>query len=507
MQQSPTGDTVPVDLRAGEPDGAWLLFVESHNARGSLSWTLQAPPNSPADTKVFHLQSHAPLNLDALTELLARTIVHDFEDKVVVVRKGKSPALVPSEPLHPRLFQASVMDGNLPFAPEAFDCIFADEAASRLLAHHPALQHTTLQFTRELPLAETQWEQDTRFILLMPVSSSPVDGELEGAVDPRKLPLLQRGCWIELPDELLSGAHTGLEKLDERTKQHLSRCARVITDRQVGISLSGGGAWGFYHYVLLEELTRRKVPIDVITGSSIGAVMGAYYGVRGLGGLECFRDRCTRGEISMYTWLSMISTALLEDVFKEDLGDAQLDQLSTRVHPVAMNLSTGEATVFTRGPLALATRASSSAPGLWGPTLLKPCRHFVDGAAAHNLPALWLPHLGADLTFSCNCYPAQSRPYHQLIPGDLGRVLKVLNPVERLLDLISSGNGLLHANGELGSLVSTRSFHKSPSEDPLRQATAFHRADEIICHARNDSVFNETLNQFVNDWEKLRASS
>jgi len=502
----------PLEPLAGEPDGAWVLFVEK-DAREPLPLTQRdstsghlhlASAGLPAVGRVFHLRSQEELDLDALTELLARTIVHDFEDKVVIVRKGRYPKLLPSKPEHPRLFQASIVNGHLPFAPDEFDYIFADEQASRLLAHHPALRHTTIQLTRELPPAGQEPEEDTLLTLLMPVSPSPVDGGLEGVVD-KQMPLLQRGCWLHLPDDVLSGARTGFAGLDERTRQHLSRWARGVTNRRVGLALSGGGAWGFYHYVILEELTHRKIPIDVITGSSIGSVMGAYYSVLGLDGLRRFRARCARGEINLLTRLSVLSTWLLEALFEKDLGEVQLDQLSVRVHPVALNLTTGEAIAFTRGPLGLAVRASSSAPGLWGPTLLRP-RHFVDGAAVGNLPALWLPHLGADLTFSSNCYPAQLRPYQQLIPGNLGQLLKELNPVGRLLDLVSSGSTLLHASGSLGARMSTRAFYKSPVEDSLSRASDFCRADEIIRHAREDPLLNETLALFVKDWERLRAS-
>jgi len=504
MQGELTEGTLPVDLVAGEPDGAWVLFVENHDTRGArLQQVSDSPPSA---GRLIQLRSQEALNLDALTELLARTIVDDFEDKVVIVRGGPRPDVLPIKPVHPRLSQEWMVDGHLPhFSPEAFDYIFVDEEASRLLLErHPKLERTILQLTREPSPAVPKPGEETLLTLLMPVSSSPVAGGLEGVVDPKQLPLLQKGCWLHLPDDVLSGARTGLDRLDERTRQHLSRWARAVTHRQVGLALSGGGAWGFYHYVVLEELARGKVPIDVITGSSIGSVMAAYYSVLGLDGLQRFRDRCTRGDLNLLTLLNMLSTAPLEALLRRDLGDVQLDELSVRVHPVALDLSTGKATAFTRGPLALAVRASGSAPGLWGPTLLKP-HHFVDGSAVENLPSLWLPRLGADLTFSCNCYPAQLRPYHQRIPGPIGRFLKELNPVERLLDLVSSGSALLHRSDGLGDSMSNRAFHKSPVEDSLLRATNFHRAEEIIGHAKQDNALNESMGQFVKDWEKLRA--
>ncbi|EPX57194.1 hypothetical protein D187_006948 [Cystobacter fuscus DSM 2262] len=502
----------------GGAEGAWVLFVENHDARGRLPRTrsqrastinyLHLPSTErPLVCEVIQLRSRKRLNLGTLLELLAKTLVNDFKEKVVIVGKGTRPKRPPGRPTPPYLFHASIEEVKSTSWLEEFDYVFAaDEEAARVLKqHHHEFQHTTIELTRDPPTRSSPRPgEDILRTHLLPVSPSPVHGGLEGSANPGELLLGQRSCWLHLPDDILSGARTEFETLDERTREHLSRWARVITHRQVGLGLSGGGAWGFYHYVVLEKLTREKIPIDIITGSSIGSVMGAYYSVHGMDGLEHFRNRCSRGELNQLTWLNMLSTSPLETLLRKDLNNAQLDQLSLRMHPVAINLSTGETTTFTRGPLSLAVRASSSAPGLWGPTLLNP-RHFVDGAAADNLPALWLPHLGADLTFSCNCYPAQLRPYRQLIPGPIGRLLKELNPVERLMDLVSSGSTLLHASGSLGARMSTRAFQKSPMENSLLRSIDFRRAKEIIEHARQDLALNESLERFVADWEKLRT--
>lgn len=498
------------------PAGAWVLFVKNHGALEALEWNqarhgsssghlrLVVPAEPCPVVRVLQLRSQERLNLAALTKLLARTIVHDFKDTVVIVRKGTRPSC---KRVGSHLFQASLVDGHLPFHPDAFDYIFADEEAAHLLEqHHPRFQHTLLQLTRKRSPAMPEPTKDTLLTLLMPVAPGPVDGGREGAADAEKPPLEQRSCWLHLPDDVLSGACTRLEELDERTRQHLSRWARAVTHRKVGLALSGGGVWGFYHYVVLKELTCRKVPIDVITGSSIGSVMGAYYSVLGMDGLELFRHRCNRGDLQLLSWLNMLSTAPLEGLVRWDLGEVQLEELSLRVHPVALNLTTAKATVFKCGPLDRAVRASCSAPGLWGPTLQRPCR-LVDGATVRDIPAMWLPFVGTgvDLTFSCNCFPAQRRPYQQLFPGSIGRLLTGLNPVGRLLDLIASGCSLIHASGDLGARMSTQSFYKTPVEDSLARAINFRRADEIICLAHQDPALNESLDLFVKDWEKCRA--
>jgi NTE family protein len=509
--------TAPMALYAGEPDGAQVLFIHGQDVRhqllqcgarrSTLDERLQvALCTGPQEIDAILLRSQESVNLPALTELLAATIVNDFEDRVVLVRQGPHRRLALHALGHPRLYQAWITDECLPFKPTDFDYIFIDEQAFSLLARNPALQLTTLQLTREQPPQPT-WDrgQDTLVTVLLPLVRSPSSQRLEGVFSPEEMPLAQRGCWIQLPDEVLSGSQLNPGEMEEQTRQELSRWARAVTHRRIGLGLSGGGAWGFYHYVLLEELARRHIPVDIITGSSIGSVMGAYYSVLGTAGLHQFRERCESGQISLIVLMNILSTWPIEYLLEKDLGHSRLDQLRVRLHPVATDITSGKATAFIRGRVSLAVRASSSAPGFWGPTLLPP-HHFVDGGTADNLPALWLPYFGADLTFSSNCYPAQRRPYRQRIPGRVGRVLKQLNPVGRWQDLFSSGSQLLHASGGLGARMSTCAYQMSPRELSLLRATEFLKPADFIRLAQEDEALLARVEELEAHWKALRGT-
>ncbi|MCY1076527.1 patatin-like phospholipase family protein [Archangium lansingense] len=517
VEESLEEATAPLSLYGGSPDGAQVLFVRCEDVHHLVAQAIPrcavlgerlqvALAEHPEQFDVLHLTGPRGLNLPALTELLARTIAADFGDRVLLVRKGDHRGVVPRGNSRPGLLQVWMVDERLPFDPSHFDYIFADEDSARLLARHPSAHSLTIQLTRELPSQPEQDNgQDTLVTVLMPMSQKPLRAGLEGAYSPEELLLHQRGCWLHLPHEVLQGSDTEPDELEGQAREELSRWARAVTHRRVGLGLSGGGAWGFYHYVLLEELTRRKVPIDVITGSSIGSVMGAYYSVRGAAGLQLFRERCTEGQVSLIVLLNILTTLPIEHLLEKDLGSVQLDQLPVRLHPVATDITSGKAMAFTRGPVSLAVRASSSAPGLWGPTLLPP-RHFVDGGTADNLPALWLPYFGADLTFSCNCYPAQIRRYRQLIPGPIGRFIKGINPMGRWQDLLSSGSQMLHANGGLGARMSTCAYQISPHESSPLRATEFLRPDEFIQQAQRDEALLAKVEEFAAHWEALRSS-
>src|SRR5690606_30860743 len=61
----------------------------------------------------------------------------------------------------------------------------------------------------------------------------------------------------------------------------LDRLARRLAGRAVGLALSGGGARGYVHIGLLRALEERGVPIDVVFGTSMGAVIGGAYALAG----------------------------------------------------------------------------------------------------------------------------------------------------------------------------------------------------------------------------------
>jgi NTE family protein len=76
-----------------------------------------------------------------------------------------------------------------------------------------------------------------------------------------------------LPPELRAVARHVLESKGDPLQ--LERLARRIAQRTVGLVLSSGGAWGISHIGVLEVLRDARVPVDLVTGASAGAFIGA----------------------------------------------------------------------------------------------------------------------------------------------------------------------------------------------------------------------------------------
>jgi NTE family protein len=198
---------------------------------------------------------------------------------------------------------------------------------------------------------------------------------------------------------------------------------RAPVDREcVGLVLGGGGARGAAHVGVLEVLERERVPICVIAGTSMGAVVGSLYasGYRAaeirsiletVRWSDLFTDDPVRTELPMrrkedqFRYLLNFRLGFREGriVFPRGAIQGQkfmlmlrrlllptwnvtdFDQLPIPFRAVATDIETGEPVVFGSGDLASAVRASLSVPGAFAPIRVDG-RLMVDGGLVDNVP-------------------------------------------------------------------------------------------------------------------------
>ncbi len=175
---------------------------------------------------------------------------------------------------------------------------------------------------------------------------------------------------------------------------------------KIGVALSAGGVRGFAHVGTLEALTNAGVPIDMLSGTSMGAVIGSLYA----SGLPTERlweisSHLTMQNISpdfnligLWRFLfakKLPSSANLANFFQEQVGDIQFEDLKIPFTCAAMDVKTGERITFDSGPLAIAVRASMNLPGVFEPVQYRH-RLLVDGAVVDYLPVEAVRKMGAD---------------------------------------------------------------------------------------------------------------
>lgn len=167
------------------------------------------------------------------------------------------------------------------------------------------------------------------------------------------------------------------------------------TRPKVALVLGGGGARGFAHIGVLKALKEADIPIDMVVGTSMGALIGSMYcsGVE-VSELEKISEHIKWGDVSNLGTTSLIqmilsekllSTEKMEKFIAKFIGDKYFFQLETPFACVATDIQTGEKIIFKEGPVAPAARASATIPGLFSPVPYKQ-RYLVDGGLVENVP-------------------------------------------------------------------------------------------------------------------------
>lgn len=179
--------------------------------------------------------------------------------------------------------------------------------------------------------------------------------------------------------------HVRLDRDDD-----FGRVARCLGDAAIGLVLGGGGARGLAHIGVVRALREAGIPIDMIGGTSMGAVMASLVAMdqdwRQM--LETNRDAWLRGkphkEYSL-PFISLIRSRRLDSMAKKIWGEYDIEDLWLNFFCISCNLSTAATMIHERGPLWKAIRASASLPGVFVP-VLSDGHILVDGGLVNNLP-------------------------------------------------------------------------------------------------------------------------
>jgi NTE family protein len=174
----------------------------------------------------------------------------------------------------------------------------------------------------------------------------------------------------------------------------------------IGLVLGGGAARGFAHIGVLRTLMAHGIRPDVITGTSIGAVVAGLFAA---GALDAFEDWCrqlTRRRVLGYLDFrfggsGLISGGRLASTLEEVLGDTSFADLPMRLAAIATEIGTGHEIWLTRGRLSEAMAASYALPGIFPPKLIGG-RWLMDGAMVNPLPISAARALGARLVIAIN---------------------------------------------------------------------------------------------------------
>ena len=171
---------------------------------------------------------------------------------------------------------------------------------------------------------------------------------------------------------------------------------------RIGLALSGGFARGIAHIGVLRVLSQAGIPIDCISGTSVGALIGAgYCAGSSLDHMQKLGETTSFTDFGRWTpsWLGLATNQRMEKYLARITPAKTFEELSIPFAIAATDINAGVSVYYTRGPLAPPLRASCAYPGLFVPIQFEG-RTLVDGFVTSPVPVEGALLLGADIVIA-----------------------------------------------------------------------------------------------------------
>ncbi|MDD3285324.1 MAG: patatin-like phospholipase family protein [Patescibacteria group bacterium] len=177
---------------------------------------------------------------------------------------------------------------------------------------------------------------------------------------------------------------------------------------KIGLALGSGGFRGFAHIGVIQVLQENNIPIDCISGTSIGALVGAYFSIHS--DLDLLEKEIVLNNKEKLPTLfdlgfrgGLVSGRKFEIFLERVLGRKNFSDCRLPLKIVATDLVSGQACTLEQGRLATAVRASTSVPLVFEPVRSKG-RLLVDGGLSNPVPVNLVQEMGADKIIAVNLY-------------------------------------------------------------------------------------------------------
>jgi NTE family protein len=158
--------------------------------------------------------------------------------------------------------------------------------------------------------------------------------------------------------------------------------------RSIGLVLSGGGARGIGHLGVLQALDEMSVKIERISGTSAGAIIGAFYaeGFKPNEILDIAKETTLFGFSNFLIGKAgFFDMKTLEGLFHKYMAHNTIEKLKIQLSIAATDIVKGEVRYFSKGNLSMALMASSCVPLVFQPVKFEDT-YYLDGGILNNFP-------------------------------------------------------------------------------------------------------------------------
>lgn len=325
------------------------------------------------------------------------------------------PAGIGPQPLLPvaeRLWaELSAVGETALFTSDRLDDAYGRAGAAHLESEHPLslvvnswLQQQESHYRHILYVADPEpspWtqrciSQADRILLVAAVGTDPATSPLELELNVRtrrELVLLYDPAagepqatmrWLQ-PRRLTAHHH-----IRDNVADDWQRLARRLTNRAVGVVLSGGSARGLAHIGVVRAMEEIGLPVDYIGGTSMGAMIGAAWaaGLTSDDGLRLAERMANPATLldRTFPYTSVMASRKVTAVLRELYGERHIEDLWRPFYCVSTDLSTAKPVIHEQGLLWRAVRASTALPGVFSPVLTDEGHLLVDGGVMNNFP-------------------------------------------------------------------------------------------------------------------------
>lgn len=255
----------------------------------------------------------------------------------------------------------------------------------------------------------------------------------------------------------------------------------------VGLVLGGGGARGIPHLGVLRVLEREGIPVDLVTGTSIGALIGGAYAA-GFSAEEMCTEALDLGRlhriVTFFDWwpsLSGQSGRQVMNYLQSYIGMNRIfSELALPLAVMAVDMNSGESVAIREGYVVEAQRASMSVPGVFRPVEIG-ARRLVDGGILNNVPADVAREMGADVVIAVDVMPTIGADLAQHTAEEMteSRGISLITPVvqdlwETLVVVMANNTERILREAQTDVII------RPKIPDNVSLFVGFHRVAELI---------------------------
>lgn len=176
---------------------------------------------------------------------------------------------------------------------------------------------------------------------------------------------------------------------------------------KIALVLGSGAARGWSHIGVIHELTEMGIKPDIVTGASIGAIVGGAYASGNLKSFEAWVNGMGRVDIirlldAKIAGGGFLQGSLLMNAIKDRIGNPNIEDLEVAFGCVATEFGSGREVWLREGSLLDACRASIALPGMFAPVRKQNKRLLLDGGLVNPVPVSLARAMGADVVIAVN---------------------------------------------------------------------------------------------------------